>query len=301
LFCGFRSPCSVLRGYQSGDTTNGYAVIQNVFEFSTNNRASASFDFGSSNSRQYTNILIWHNTVVGAKTFMAYNDSGNAAAWRVGWSIRYNLLDDWNIKSDTFAGGSGPNGNRVGNWSVLYGVGCSGNVFAETTGVGAAGSFLNEFCGLNTFSQNLPSGKSGDTQASSYMQFIERKSYDGVTDDMPGGGDYRIQADAPQRGLARDWCVPYDLAGSDRCKSDVPGAYAYPSGTFHLQAAEYSAAGFVVTVGTSCGRCYTLESKGSLPGSQWSPVMSICATGAVSTLSDSNAKGALGLYRVREL
>ena len=39
------------------------------------------------------------------------------------WSMRGNLFEDGNIKTDTFTTG---NGARIGNWPAVWGVGSSG-------------------------------------------------------------------------------------------------------------------------------------------------------------------------------
>lgn len=228
-----------LQVHQNYDVSNGVAIVQNVLEFCTNYGSSATFDFGSNNSHNYTNELIWNNAILGTKTFFGYNDTGSVAAWRVRWSVKNNIIDDFNIKSDVFTGGSGANAARIGNWALLYGCGFSGNVFLETglggsTQLGAPGSFLLEWCGANTISTNVVSGGNGFTNAPSYIQFFDREAYDGVSGGIfSGGGNYRLLSSSPTHNLKQEVLLPYGLNGQPRADGvpntacfEPPGPYA---------------------------------------------------------------------------
>ena len=140
----------------------------------------------------------------------------------------------------TFAAGSDPGAitalvvsphpARIGNFPVVYGVNHSGNVWAETTGIGAAGAFMQSFTGLKC----LPAATTGEpptssTNPSTYLKFVDRKSFDGSTSGS-GNGDYHLQSDSPAVALARDWILPYGLDGVVRTANGAVGAYEYSSG-----------------------------------------------------------------------
>jgi hypothetical protein len=198
--------------------TNGCAIVNNVFEYCTNHAASG-FDFGSVNAISYTNMIVWNNVCPGAKTTFAYNDIGSAASWKWLWSVRNNLFDNWNIKSDTFGT---PNAARVGNWPVLYGCGLSGNFMGEITGVGAPAQFLETFPGLSGWQNSA-------TVANTYFRFVNNQSYEGTVNSWPGGGNYRVGNTGPQVNYGRGHVIPFDLEGNNRGAFDPPGPYASAS------------------------------------------------------------------------
>ena len=208
----------------SGTPSNGMAIVQNVFEFVAND--AVAIQLGSSESYQYTNLFLVNNTILGEKLNFAYNDSGSTAKYRVSFGMRNNLIDDINIKQDVYTGANDT--NRIGGWSVLYGVGCSGNVIAETVSVGANGIGF-EFCGINCIGDNLLSGTSATGRSTNFLQFIDRLAYDGKTDDRPGNGNYRTHSVCPQTEIVTRWMLPYDIDGNARGELDPPGAYSSAS------------------------------------------------------------------------
>lgn len=122
-----------------------------------------------------------------------------------------------------------PHPNRILNWPVVYGTNCSGNLWAETSGVGAAGPFMPNFTGLSC----LPATTTGEpptapTNAIGYLRLVNRRSFNGVTNGL-GGGDYRLLADSPAIGLAMDWVTPYDLFGRRRRPYGASGAFEFES------------------------------------------------------------------------
>lgn len=214
--------------------TQGLAIIQNVLEQATSTTAATlQVAADSSTGSPVDNVLIWHNVTVGQRVNIAYDEvdtaSGGGLIYRRGWSIKNNICDDWNIKSDTFAGsGYVADGAKVGNWAALFGCGMSGNLDVEATGIGAAGSFLFEFPGLHA---DQPPGTGSPpscaTRPITYPMFTSRQSFDG-TNPGAGGGDYSLQTGSPAVGLPSDWLLAYDLAGTARWSGDAAGAYTVP-------------------------------------------------------------------------
>lgn len=202
--------------------SNGVAVVQNVFEFCSSD-ASAKNVLDAA-GYAITNALIAHNIFVGTKANAFYNDTGTTELPKVGIHIYGNLFDDWNIKTDVFGT---PSANRIGNWPVMWGVGFRNNVFAVTDGVGAAGSFPNEFCGIQTLGTGSNYSQAVTTNRVTYMQFVDRECWGlGASDPSPGGGNYRTTSIAPQLSVPGLDFLPFDLEGNYRGLSDPPGAYA---------------------------------------------------------------------------
>ena len=201
----------------------GLAIVNNVFEQSTNNTASTAYYIASANTLNHTNLMFWNNTMVGTKLFYGYNDAGTAVAHRWLWSSYNNIFDDYNLKGDTF---SPTNANRVGNWPVSWGTASAGNAALETAGVGAPGDFLPEFQGEHSWNP----GQSA-TISTNYPVFLDRLAYDGVNV-MPGGGDYKLRSNSPlwnrnydHRTTRTKWILSHDMNGLPRGELDPPGAY----------------------------------------------------------------------------
>lgn len=120
-----------------------------------------------------------------------------------------------------------PNPGRIKNWPVVYGVNHSGNIWAETASIGAAGSFMQNFSGLRC----IPAATTGEPPTVSpktigYFSFVDRKSFNGSSNGA-GNGNYRLQSDSPAIGMARDWVLPYDIDGKARRADGAAGAYEY--------------------------------------------------------------------------
>lgn len=225
-----RGKCTFNIGMGSTVHSHGFAVIQNVVEITTTAFSCTRIAADASIGNPVNNIMLWHNTMVGDRANVGYNDgtgagSASIAIPRKFWSLKNNIFDDANIKADTFGT---PDGARIGNWSNLYGVGYSGNLNGELSGISAGGQFYHEFMGLSS-DQPTPTGGTqppqGTARAVTYPKFVNRQSYNGTTTGA-GGGDYRVAGDSPAVGLSIDWVLPYDIAGNARTAADPVGAYS---------------------------------------------------------------------------
>ncbi len=225
---------------QSTVDAHGGALVQNLVESLPAGAGPPAVQVCADSTVQtpVDNQLIWHNTVIGQRANLAYNEvdtaAGGGLAWRRGWSMKNNLWDDVNIKTDTFAGsGFAAEGTKIGNWSVLYGAGCSGQLNNETTGIGAAGTFCYEFPGIRS-DQSPPHPTTQPlvcaTRPASYPQFVDRESYDGGASAGLGDGDYRLAPTSPSAGLQRDLVLKFDLAAVERVPNDASGVYVARSG-----------------------------------------------------------------------
>jgi hypothetical protein len=124
----------------------------------------------------------------------------------------------------------GPHPMRVGNWSVIYGVGSSGNMLCEVTGIGAAGTFPQEFAGLCTLQPTLTPDTNTTsltcaTNAASYPAFNNRQSYNGSSNGN-GGGNYALLGGSPGQNLQKDWLLNFDLSGQPRTAISNIGCFA---------------------------------------------------------------------------
>ncbi len=190
---------------------HGFALVQNVIERSEAG-PSPLLQISGDNSLTITNhILIWHNTLVGERSNLFYNDVGSQAYRQQNMSVVGNIMNEFNIKSDTFLHPvEGPNASRTGNWEALYGSGHYGNL--SHTGA-TSDSFQYEFFGLNSKWNVDP-------------LFIHDASFD--TGDASGHGDYGLHPHSPADYLMNNRQVlPYDLNGNVRLNNCRGAAGAF--------------------------------------------------------------------------
>lgn len=172
---------------------------------------------------QYLNgDLLYTTSVVPA----AYKTDGAVISNVTANTFQYSFAsasDPGPITSITVA----PHPARIRNWPVVYGVNSTGNVWAETAGIGAATDFMPNFTGLKcqpptVFSEPPKSLPNTIT----YLKFVNRRSFNGTTTGT-GGGDYHLQPDSPAVGNTIDWVLPYGLDGKPRKPNGAAGAYEY--------------------------------------------------------------------------
>lgn len=221
----------MLLGPTAFTQTNGFVIVQNMWECKTNTGGTGpNFKIGSLNAASYTNGIVWNNCFLGARNFYAYNDLGSAAAWRWQWSTKNNVFEDYNLKTDTH-NDPGADGGRVGNWPVLFGVGTCGNVDLCTADIGAPTAFYNSESGLGGFdglSTYVYYAANSATSSTNWPAWVDRKANDGIND-RPGGGNYKVQSKSPLVQVETEWLLPFDLEGNARGRFDPPGAYSSAS------------------------------------------------------------------------
>lgn len=213
--------------------TNGVSVCGNVVEFTGNNGV---FKIASDDSAVICNhVIARNNTTSGGRWNFGYNDAGTTAYDRRNWFVENNIWESLATKSDTFnKPGPGPSGSRIGNWPVIYGVGWNGNISSVVGNIGAGGSFLFEFIGLNGYQPlgitGQPPAVSTTTNAPGFLLFVDRQSYNGVTTGQ-SNGVYRVRSDSPavllhSEGIYRR---PFDQSGNATGGFDPSGAYSSAS------------------------------------------------------------------------
>lgn len=202
----------LILGVHADKPVRGIAVVQNIFE-STGTTAGDITNIASSDVHDnINNVLIWNNTFSGERQNFAYNSSGTTILTRKYWSSKNNNYTDFNIKTDSFSPGSGA---RIGNWSFLYGVGCSGDLLAERNK-----GFYRLFSGLNTtFYQDWGTDPT-------YFKYVNYAGQIGTTAGS-GDGDYRVRSSSPAYRRQRDCLLPFDINGKPRsANTDNSGAFS---------------------------------------------------------------------------
>jgi len=217
---------------QGRTNTVGSAIVCNLIEMAGTTSQPAlqvGADNATATSQALDNVILWNNTVVGQRVNVAYNDSTTAAPSRALWSMRGNVFEDGNIKSDTF---TTANAARTGNWPAVWGVGSSGNVWAENFSAGVPGGFVPEFLGINSYIPAIVSATpiTSGTNTVGWLRFFDRQAYVGTGGASATGlGNYRLLSDSPAIGRESDLTTPYDIAGNARGLSSPPGAVSSAS------------------------------------------------------------------------
>lgn len=219
---GWNSASVLVGNFATVDAnTTGFVFVCNLLE-STRPNSGGLVNFFSNlltTGRGSDNVLIWHNTLVGERCFMGYNDTTTAICFKRYWSVKGNYWDVTGVKTDNYIGGSGGHGNRTGNWPVVWGVGSSGNVSASVDEIAAPG-FDFEHPGISSIEPAV-------AQDISYAMFTDPNQNNGS--EQAGLGTYTTEEGSPLRGLGIELVLAYDLDENARTTSNNDaGAYAHP-------------------------------------------------------------------------
>ena len=120
---------SVVQNTAAPVTINlGWANVQNLYESDGSQGVASMNWFADGDLTIIYNYIEQHNTAVGNRASRMYNDNAASKIAPNGLikqgAHRYNIWDDYNIKTDSFTSGAG----STGNWAEAYNVGNSGNV-----------------------------------------------------------------------------------------------------------------------------------------------------------------------------
>jgi hypothetical protein len=194
----------------------GLTVYGNLAESVSNATQYGLFHMSASDQYNLTfqNAKVWHNTFMGERHFICYNSSGTQPVWYHGVSMVGNIAWEYNIKDNNHFPASA---NRIGNWSLLYGVGYSGNLHVDS---GGNDQFNNRWAGINTRQDVW-----GTNFA--FYDFLDYKATIFTNDpNALGLGNYRLGASSPARDLLHVNKIAYDLDGNLRGLPDDAGAYS---------------------------------------------------------------------------
>ncbi len=285
--------------YNDTNCLDGAVFCQNLIESVNTNKGDALITIhGDSSSCDATNIMIFNNTIIGGKYNSAYDDLGSAPHETVLWREANNVIGDGNRKSDTF-GGNSLDGNRIGNWPVLYGTGIQGDAWLEYS-PGAPGNFLKEFAGLNSYQPpftSLVQPRAGISNAFFFPAFVDDQSFNETTG--VGDGDYHLTAASLVRfGVKTISMLPFDIEGALRTDSDPPGAYAVATLPPALSA-HWDNGVLNFSFPTQVGITYILERNGDLANGQWQTFDMAFGDGIEQSISDTNSIPGQNFFRLR--
>ncbi|MGB0468575.1 MAG: hypothetical protein ACPGF7_13735 [Pontibacterium sp.] len=209
----------VTAGLRLGGQVNsiGRAIFGNLFESIQAIQPCWSIS-ADGNEIPISNVLMFHNTVVGSRTNIGYNDSGLAAVAKGLVFSRGNIFMEWNHKDDVFAHPSdGPQSDRVGSWAIGHKVGFSGDLVLQ------GDSVLRTVCNGESWLGEYE----GYGCAVGSATFVDDQSTN-AEGAGAGGGDYRLSAsgDAMRVPVSRV-ALPYDLQGVERNTSGMSASGAY--------------------------------------------------------------------------
>lgn len=285
--------------YGTTNCNDGAVFCQNLIESVNTNGGDGLFlVHGDSSTSFTTNIMVFNNTIVGGKYNSAYDDLGSTPHFTSLWLEANNIIGDGNRKGDTFSGNT-LDGNRNGNWPLIYGVGTVGDVWLEYSH-GAPGKFLKEFAGLNSYQPPLTSlvqPPGGNSNAFYFPAFVQDRTWDGTNGF--GDGDYHLTcASLVRYSMNTAFVLPFDIEGAPRNSASPPGAYsARPFGPALLPILTTN--GLAVSLLTEVGVNYTLERSAGLMNPSWQPIRTLLGDGTPQILSDTLMSDTDYFYRVR--
>ena len=229
-FGGFKASAAMIT-FPSVTNFSKLAVVQNVFEITTQSTSQELASWGGGADSECNNWLFWNNDLLGERTFDGYMNVNANTFRRDNWSRLGDVVTQMNTKHDNHNGTGGPNGARLGGWPVNYGVGWEGVASLQSTNFSAAGSFQHEFIGMNSYqprtstydSLGEPNGIPNPTNFARWT--LDGSDYGSVITGS-GNGNYRLLSESPLFMISTPWVLPFDLEGKSRSAVDPPGAYS---------------------------------------------------------------------------
>lgn len=208
------SVCVSALGNSGTNVCFGAVFAQNEWEYTAGGLGNANLlAFADGHVANANHVIVVHNTSAGQRFNLSYLDVGSTSYERNNWMVAYNATDNTCIKTDIFAPASG---NRVGNWTCVWGVGWHDNHFGQKGTVGANGLF-GEFIGLRSRWEN--------GMATNVMQYVTDGSQNGSASGA-GSGNYAMRNVSPTQWHAEDYMLAWDIEGKPRGRYAPYGAYA---------------------------------------------------------------------------
>ena len=181
-------------------------------------------------TQAFDNVLLHHNSIVGDRLNIAYNDVAGSEGVVKRLTSRFNLMAEVNTKSDLFTtsnGGTTNSTGRVGPWRFLHRTGCRGDVSLIGSAAGTVpgtGAWLGEY---------WPDGEYNVGRSA--VGFVnDQGNWQPTATIGAGSGDYRLTgttnaaySNVPS-GLA---VLAFDLDGNARRGDGLGAAGAYERGS----------------------------------------------------------------------
>lgn len=137
----------------------GIAIVGNTLTAGGSVQPAVSLS-GDSHFHPVSNLIFHGNVVTGARVNVGYNDVADQNHLKTLFSLEGNVLQQLNTKHDVFS----LDGDNIGAWSLLYGVGFNDNTMLNTP---ASRNFNLEFDGLgSTVAGIVRTSPQGDVVAS---------------------------------------------------------------------------------------------------------------------------------------
>lgn len=227
-FNRFLSPSGVtsgLSGVFSSADVNGYAAVQNVFEWCSGSDP-AFAPSADGQTRNITHLIAWANSFAGSNNAgrgnILYDDT--PATRRVHKLISFvgNIHVQINTKGARFLS----NAAAKGNWPYMHGVGCVGEVAMFRDAGGGDPAFQQFYPG-----RRAAIGTSNTVRLDPGFVQFRATTFNGTTYTAGlGGGDYRLSGSgtaAFARIPAGGRVLPFDLQGRARLNDGNGAAGAY--------------------------------------------------------------------------
>jgi hypothetical protein len=205
------------------ENVEGFALIQNVFEWSGTTLTASFRPSGDSNTGNITNMLVHHNTFAGFWAYgrgnILYDETSGTLRTHTLNSFKGNLHTQINYKSDIFAQANAlPTPElRTGTWSYNFGVDCEGEVA------------LYRDAGAGGFSQDYPGLRSVIGTSDTVPLTAAFSDYRGTTSGptvSAGGGTYSIGAGSIAAARLANPVLRFDVTGVVReVAPQAAGAY----------------------------------------------------------------------------
>lgn len=215
---------SIPLGLSTTENVEGFALIQNVFEWSGTALTASWRPSGDSATGNITNMIVHNNTFAGFWAYgrgnILYDETNGTLRSHTLNSFKGNLHCQINYKSDVFSGATlalADASSRVGTWSYGFGVDCEGEVA------------LYRDAGVGSFSQDYPGRRSVIGTSDTVPLNAAFTDYRGTTAGPvagAGGGTYSIGAGSVAAARLASPVLRFDTAGNARlAANDAAGAY----------------------------------------------------------------------------
>lgn len=219
-FIGIGNATSVIVNLTVGTSLTGFALVQNVFEYTSASSQRSFMPSGDGDTLSTVHVVCQHNTFAGfndcGRGNLLYDETVGTLRTHKLQSFVGNIQVQINTKSDIFL----TDGTHTGNWAYDNGVGCRGEFSIYRNAAGNLTSGFNQtYPGVDAKIGTINTGAGQDPL------FTSNQATTAGPVAGSGGGDYTIGALSPAKSMVADSPLAYDLAGNARAGAVAAGAY----------------------------------------------------------------------------